>query len=57
MDLQVKASQGKFSTCAQLNLCFVWPPTCIDLQFVDLGQAQIRTQVDASFYHLATQPK
>ena len=31
------------------NLLFVWPPTCVHLTCVDFGQAQIRSQVDASF--------
>ena len=45
-----------------LNLHFVWPPTCVNLWWlattcVDFGQAQISTQVEASFHYLATQCK
>ena len=50
-------SQQKFLTCIQL--CFMWPTACLDLQWLVLTLAEFRFMCNSMhvFQHLATQHK
>ena len=50
-------SEHKFLTC--IHLCFMWPTTCLDLQWLVLTLAEFRFMCNSmhDFQHLATQHK